>query len=75
LIDSTSLLSKSLSKTCGWRLINFLLIETITLLIENKTDVKETLKLNILRKLKKNYQKIAKTRRQRGYQWENTLVK
>jgi len=47
----------------------------MSLLIENKTDVIETLKLNNLRKLKKNNQKIAKTRRQRGYQWENTLVK
>ena len=47
----------------------------MSFLIKNKTDVIETLKLNNLRKLKKNNQKIAKTRRQRGYQWENTLVK
>jgi len=38
----------------------------MSFLIENKTDVIETLKLNNLRKLKKNNQKIAKTRRQRG---------
>ena len=47
----------------------------MSFLIKNKTDVIKTLKLNNLRKLKKNNQKIAKTRRQRGYQWENTLVK
>jgi len=47
----------------------------MSFLIENKTDVIKTLKLNNLRKLKKNNRKIAKTRRQRGYQWENTLVK
>jgi len=47
----------------------------MSFLIENKKDVIKTLKLNNLRKLKKNNQKIAKTRRQRGYQWENTLVK
>jgi len=47
----------------------------MSFLIENKTDMIETLKLSNLRKLKKNNQKIAKTRRQRGYQWENTLVK
>ena len=31
--------------------------------------------LNDYKKTKKNNRKIAKTRRQRGYQWENTLVK
>ncbi len=47
----------------------------MSFLIENKTDVVKTLKLKNLKKLKKNNRKIAKTRRQRGYQWENTLVK
>ena len=31
--------------------------------------------LNDYKKTKKNNRKIAKTRRQRGYQWESTLVK
>jgi len=40
-----------------------------------KIDAIKIIKLRNLKKLKKNNQKIAKTRRQRGYQWENTLVK
>ena len=47
----------------------------MSFLIEKKIDAIKTIKLRNLKKLKKNNQKIAKTRRQRGYQWENTLVK
>ena len=47
----------------------------MSFLMEKETDTIKTIKLRNLKKLKKNNQKIAKTRRQRGYQWENTLVK
>ena len=47
----------------------------MSLLMGKKIDAIKTIKLRNLKKLKKNNQKIAKTRRQRGYQWENTLVK
>tara|TARA_B100000378_G_scaffold264604_1_gene248468 strand:+ start:64 stop:642 length:579 start_codon:yes stop_codon:yes gene_type:complete len=47
----------------------------MSFLIKKKTDVIKTIKLRNLKELKKNNKKIAKTRRQRGYQWENTLVK
>jgi len=43
--------------------------------MKKKIDAVKTLKLENLKKLKKNNKKIAKTRRQRGYQWEDTLVK
>jgi len=47
----------------------------MSFLIENKTDMIKILKLKNLKKLKKDNRKIAKIRRQRGYQWEDTLVK
>ena len=47
----------------------------MSLLMGKKINAIKTIKLRNLKKLKKNNQKIAKTRRQRGYQWENTLVK
>ena len=47
----------------------------MSFLMKKKIDEVKTLKLENLKKLKKNNKKIAKTRRQRGYQWEDTLVK
>ena len=47
----------------------------MSFLMKKKIDAVKTLKLENLKKLKKNNKKIAKTRRQRGYQWEDTLVK
>ena len=42
----------------------------MSFLIKKKTDVIKTIKLRNLKELKINNKKIAKTRRQRGYQWE-----
>ena len=41
----------------------------MSFLMKKKIDAVKTLKLENLKKLKKNNKKIAKTRRQRGYQW------
>jgi len=43
--------------------------------LRRKTVALTILKQKIIKKTKKNHQKAARIRRQRGYQWEDTLVK
>ena len=40
-----------------------------------KTSAITIIKQKVTNETKKNNQKVARTRRQRGYQWEDTIVK